>query len=688
MNYIFDGVKCAPGHALPFGASLTGDGGINFSINSKDAEACILELYKKDNGPAFANIRIPQEFKKGNNYSIIVYGLDPKMISYNYRFEGRYEPSEGLRFNPDWSLLDPYAKSVTGREEWHKDVSLPMRGKILTEEFRWDDNPLIDLSYNDLIIYEMHVRGFTNDPASKVKCKGTYNGIVEKISYLKDLGINCIELLPVFEFDDLEDNGSYNGEPLYNYWGYNTVSFFAPKAAYAKSNTPDGIAHEFKNMVQELHRNGIKIILDVVFNHTAEYNGKLGLTYNFRGIDNRSYYILDENGEYADYTACGNTFKCNDPMVAGFIVDCLRYWKDEYHVDGFRFDEGAILSRSATGEVMSNPLVLDMISKDPILADAILIAEAIDASGLYQVGCYPADSRWGEWNDKFSHCIRKFIKSDESAGPELIKRIKGSPDIYNETYTHFGVNYVTCHDGFTMNDLVSYNDRHNIENGWNNEDGIHENYSWNCGVEGESDDKEIESLRSKQVKNAFALLMLSRGVPMMLAGDEIRNGQKGNNNVFSQDSEISWINWKNEKAHKDVHDFFKEVIKLRQDHPVLRSTYKGTDKNSSDYPELSFHGTTPWELDENAPFLTFGFMYAETKADHNADEDCFIYCGVNAFWEDQTLGLPIVPEGFEWSLYVTSANRKYKKTDINDSITLEPRSLIILIAKKTRRSSK
>lgn len=690
MKYVIDGIKCAPGHAIPFGASLTVDGGINFSINSKDATACILELFNDDKGAAFANIRIPDEFKRGSNYSIILYGLNSKEISYNYRFEGENDPSKGLRFNPKWSLLDPYAKAITGREEWQKDISLPVRGKILTEDFEWDDDKTEarKLNFEDLIIYEMHVRGFTNDSASKVKCKGTYNGIVEMIPYLKDLGINCIELLPVFEFDDLEDNGSYEAKQLYNYWGYNTVSFFAPKAAYAESNDADGVVHEFKNMVQELHRNGISVILDVVFNHTAEYNGKLGLTYNFRGIDNRSFYILDENGEYVDYTACGNTFKCNDSVVTGYILDCLRYWVGEYHIDGFRFDEGAALTRSPEGVPMNNPPLLNAISNDPVLSNVWLIAEAIDASGLYLVGAYPADDRWGEWNDKFSHCIRKFIKSDENAGPELVTRIKGSPDLYNDNYRHHGVNYVTCHDGFTMNDLVSYNQRHNIENGWDNTDGIAENYSWNCGAEGETDNEDIENLRNRQVKNAFALLMLSRGTPMMLSGDEIRNSQKGNNNVFSTDSEISWINWKNKTTHKDVLDFYKKLIKLRNEHPVLRTALKSTDNNSNGYPELSFHGHKPWEIDINSPFLTFGFMYAETKNDHNAREDAFIYCGVNSYWEEQTLELPIIPQGMEWTVYAYSGDSKVSKKKVYGSVTLEPRSLMVLTAAKTRRKSK
>ncbi|MBR5740679.1 MAG: glycogen debranching enzyme, partial [Firmicutes bacterium] len=418
MYHNIDGIKCKKGHSLPFGASLTDDGGINFSINSRDAKACILELYE-DDGPAFATIPIPDEFKKGSNYAITVYGPDPKKISYTFRFDGKNDPAHGFMFNPRISLLDPYAKIISGREVWHGDIERPMRGRILTEEFPWNDDTKSDLDFKDLIIYELHVRGFTNDPYSMTKAKGTYKGVVDMIPHLKELGINCVELLPMFEFDDLEDNGSYEGEKLYNYWGYNTVAFFAPKVAYSAAGDPEGAVAEFKNMVQQLHKNGIRVILDVVFNHTAEYTPPLGVTYNFRGIDNRTYYILDKNGKDKDLTACGNTFKCNEPLVLGYILDCLRYWASEYHIDGFRFDEGAILSRSMTGEVMDNPPVLEAISTDPVLSSVWLIAEAIDAAGAYLVGSYPADPRWGEWNDKFSHCVRKFIKGEAGAGPDV-----------------------------------------------------------------------------------------------------------------------------------------------------------------------------------------------------------------------------------------------------------------------------
>ncbi|WP_035775446.1 glycogen debranching protein [Butyrivibrio sp. VCB2001] len=681
MYKTIDGIRCKRGNPLPFGVSLTNDGGINFSVNSRDATSCTLELYK-DSGKAFASIEIPGEFKSGSNYSITIYGLDPEKISYTYRFGGKFDESLGLRFDPSFCLLDPYAKIITGREIWQKDISKPLRGKILTQEFEWKDDALKELSFDDLLIYELHVRGFTMDCGSMIKNKGTYAGIVEMIPYLKELGINCIELLPTFEFDDLEYNGTFEGKTLYNYWGYNTVGFFAPKAAYAKGGAATKAVSEFKTMVQKLHQNDIRIILDVVFNHTAEYVPPLGDTYNFRGIDNRTYYILGENGEYKDFTACGNTFKCNDPIVIGFILDCLRYWKTEYHIDGFRFDEGAVLSRSVDGTPMEHPPVLEAISLDPILSSSYLIAEAIDASGLYQVGSYPAPGHWGEWNDKFSHCVRKFIKGDADAGPELIRRIKGSPDIFGGTCPHSPVNYVTCHDGFTMNDLVSYNERHNLENGWDNSDGIAENYSWNCGVEGPTDDPETEALRNRQVKNFFALLMLSRGTPMMLAGDEIRNSQQGNNNVFSRDGKISWINWENMEKHKDVLDFYKKMTALRNAHPIIRKEAPERSLKEGGYPDLSFHGTEPWSLDENAPFLTFGFMYCEPS------EDSFIYCGVNAFWERQSLRLPIIPEGLTWSVYAYTADEEEPGIGDGGYIDIESRSLIVLVAEPAERPKK
>ena len=655
---VIDGLRCCKGHPLPFGTSILASGGINFSINSADAEGCALQLYHRGEGKAFADILIPDEYRIGSNYSIIIYDLDPEDLEYTYRFFGKMDIGSGYRFDPDITLLDPYAKLISGRDVWgdESQADKPMRARVILEDFPWEGDRPLEIPFNDLVIYEMHVRGFTKDPSSKARYKGTFAGVVEMIPYLKELGVNCVELLPVFEYNELENKLSDpDGNRLYNFWGYSTACFFAPKSGYAVSG-PDGLASdEMKNMVKQLHRNGIEVILDVVFNHTAEQDEK-GPTINYRGIDNRTYYHLGENGEYLNYSGCGNTVNCNNVIVRHHILDCLRYWVTDYHVDGFRFDEAPILTRDQNGDPMKNPPLLESLAHDPILSGSVLIAEAWDAAGLYQVGSFPAPDKWAEWNGKFRDCVRHFIKGDGYAGPELIKRIAGSPDVYEGRAFHSSVNFVTCHDGFTLNDLVSYNEKHNLANGESGRDGIDNNISWNSGIEGPSDDEAVERLRSRQVKNAFALLMLSRGTPMMYSGDEFRNTQFGNNNVYCQDGPVSWINWEDLEKYSDVHEFFRKVIQLRNDHPVLRRRDYFTGQNSSAYPELSFHGERAWHLDMENPFLCFGFMYSEPAADYGTDKDCFIYCGINEHWEDHALELPVIPEGMTWRIVADSAD--------------------------------
>ena len=681
---LIDGVRCCHGHVLPFGASVLGNGGINFSVNSADAEGCELQLYHSGADEPFANIRFPDSYRIGSNYSIIVFGQNPEELEYTYRFFGKMEPEKGYRFDPETRLLDPYAKLISGREIWGKqsERKVPMRGKVLLEDFAWEGDRPLEIPFEDLVIYEMHVRGFTSDPACPAKRKGTFAGVVEMIPYFKELGVNCIELLPVFEFDELENPNMVDGERLYNFWGYSTVGFFAPKSAYACSGAYGMAADEMKNMVRQLHRNGIEVILDVVFNHTAE-EGSDGPTLNYRGIDNRTYYLLDEKGDYLNFSGCGNTVNCNNVIVRQHIVDCLRYWVSDYHVDGFRFDEAPILSRDVNGNPMQSPPLLEALAHDPILSRTKLIAEAWDAAGLYQVGSFPAPDKWAEWNGKFRDCVRHFIKSDAFAGPELIHRIQGSPDIYHDRRTHPTLNFVTCHDGFTLNDLVSYNEKHNYANCEDNRDGIDNNISWNCGAEGPTDDPEIEALRSRQVKNAFALLMLSRGTPMMFSGDEFRNSQGGNNNVYCQDGPVSWVNWANKERYADVYSFFKALIRLRREHPVLRRRDYCTGTNSSGYPELSFHGERAWQLNMWEPFLTFGFLYAEPKADFGTKEDCFLYCGVNAHWEGRRLELPRLPEGMRWYVYADSANASNGRHEVAERfIDLTPRSLMVLLGRQ------
>ncbi|MBR3537979.1 MAG: glycogen debranching enzyme, partial [Eubacterium sp.] len=567
-------------------------------------------------------------------------------------------------------------------QETYPGDSFSIRGCVAPNDYSWEGDKPLEIPMRDLVIYEAHVRGFTKDPSSGVNYKGTYSGLIKKIPYLKELGINCIELLPVFEFDELENTHTYEGKTLYNYWGYSTVNFYSPKEGYARSALNDLASEEFKYLIKKMHQAGIEVILDVVFNHTAEGN-ELGPTISFRGIDNRTYYLLSPEGEYLNYSGCGNTINCNNAVTRGFIRNCLRYWVAEYHIDGFRFDLAAILSRDTEGNPMVNPPLLESLAQDVILGKCKLIAEAWDAAGLYQVGRFPAWHRWAEWNGRYRDCLRGFLKSGAECGPELIQRIQGSPDLYSTRGSDASVNFITCHDGFTLCDLVSYNEKHNEANGEGNQDGSNDNISWNCGVEGETDDPEIISLRKRQIKNAAALLLLSRGVPMLLAGDEFMNTQYGNNNAYCQDNEISWLNWDNLTEHADIFAFFKKMIAFRHAHPVLRRNDYHMGQNLSGYPELSFHGTRPWDMDTESPFLCFGFLYAEPAAEFGTEQDTFIYCAVNAFWEEKEFGLPLIPQGKEWEIVAYTGDPEDRRAGerVPDKVVLMPRSLMVLVGR-------
>lgn len=678
-----NGVKYRCGHVQPFGASLVGGGGINFSIFSKDAESCELLLYHYGEKEPYVVIPFPEEFRIGNVFSMIVYGLEYDQMEYGYRFDGPYDPEKGYRFDKNKVLLDPYAKLISGRTVWGREPDweneFQHRGCVILEDFDWEGDKPLEIPMTDLIIYEMHVRSFTMHESSNVKFKGTYAGVIEKIPYLKKLGINCVELLPIFEFDEFENSRRNGEERLYNYWGYSTVGFYAPKSGYAASGPLGMAADELKNMIKQLHKNGIEVILDVVFNHTAEGN-EMGPYISYRGIDNKTYYLLTPDGSYYNFSGCGNAMNCNHAIVRNHILDCLRYWVSDYHVDGFRFDLASILSRDQDGTPMTSPPLLEELAHDPVLGRAKLIAEAWDAAGLYQVGNFPAWGRWAEWNGKFRDCVRRFVKSGAECGPEMIYRIQGSPDLYGNRSAEATINFITCHDGFTLNDMVSYNEKHNLANGENNCDGANDNNSWNCGEEGETKDREVNALRKRQIKNAFVLLMMSRGIPMMLAGDEFQNSQNGNNNAYCQDNEISWLNWNNEKKHKNTLAFFKKMIQFRKEHPVLRRRDFFVEKNSSGYPELSFHGEQAWKLDANSPFHVFGFMYAEPDAEYHTGRDCFLYCAVNTYWEERSLELPELPAGMKWYQTVYTAEEKLsgKEKAVDGKIVLMARSMMVL----------
>ena len=680
-----NGIHYRCGRVNPFGASIIGDGIINFSVFSKNAVSCELLLYNCGEKEPYAVIPFPEEFRIGNVFSITVFGLDYEKLEYGYRFDGKYSPSEGHLFNKENILLDPYARLVGGREDWGAvsppDEKYRYRGRVIPDDFKWEGDKQPEIPLKDLIIYEMHIRGFTRDASSGVKYKGTYAGLVEKIPYLQKLGINCIELLPIFEFDETENPRSFDGERLYNYWGYSTVSFYSPKAGYAASAHFGLAAEELKNMIKRLHKAGIEVILDVVFNHTAEGNED-GPCISFRGIDNKTYYLLTPEGYYYDFSGCGNTLNCNNAVVRNYILDCLRYWIADYHVDGFRFDLASILSRDSSGAPMSSPPLIETLAHDPVLGKAKLIAEAWDAGGLYQVGSFPAWGRWAEWNGKYRDCLRKFLKSGAECGPELITRIEGSADLYGTRSAEASINFITCHDGFTLYDLVSYNEKHNINNGEDGRDGCSSNDSWNCGAEGETDDPQINALRRRQIKNAVIILMLSRGVPMILSGDEFMNTQYGNNNAYCQDNRISWLNWEDLHTNRDVFELFCTMTSFRKAHPVLRRPDFFSGYNSSGYPELSFHGTEPWSLNRNSPFHTFAFMYAEPAADFGTEQDCFIYCAVNTYWEQRFMRLPIIPEGMVWTVLTYTGDDTLSGSTASDGISLMARSSAVLIGQR------
>ena len=675
------------GRVFPFGATVT-DGGVNFSIFSKEATGCTLLLYHHGCAEPFVEIPFPEEFRIGNVYTMMVFGINIETTEYGYRFDGRYEPEKGYRFDQTKVLLDPYAKSISGRSVWGREpdrkTEFQHRGQLIREDYDWEGDKPLEIPQRDLVIYEMHVRSFTQHSSSGVRYKGTFAGIIEKIPYLKELGVNCIELMPVFEFDEFEHAREVNGRKLVNYWGYSTVGFFAPKAGYAVS-APYGMeADELKNMIRQLHKNGIEVILDVVFNHTAEGNEN-GPYISFRGIDNRTYYLLTPEGYYHNFSGCGNTMNCNHPVVRNFVLDCLRYWVSAYHVDGFRFDLASIMSRDEDGTPMMDPPLLDLIAHDAVLGRSILIAEAWDAGGLYQVGTFPSWKRWSEWNGKYRDCVRRFIKGDAGCAPELYERIGGSEDLYRGRSANASVNFITCHDGFTLYDLVSYNEKHNEDNGEDNRDGTNDNDSWNCGAEGETRDPEINALRFRQMKNMLTILFTSRGIPMLLSGDEFANTQFGNNNAYCQDNEISWLNWNGRTRHPELFDYVRRLIAFRKAHPVLRRSRFDTGYNGTGYPELSFHGTKPWELDRSAPTLTFAYLYAEDHEKYNTEKDCFIYTAVNAHWEPHTFELPVIPAGMQWHLAFDSSgfSEEAGQEPVNrrqDAVELGARSSVVLVA--------
>ena len=654
-------------------------GGVNFTIHSNQATSCELLLYHRMEAEPYAVLKFPEHYRIGNVYSMIVFKLNIEEFEYAYRLDGPYEPQKGIIFDKTKTLLDPYAKAVTGQSVWGKKTvgDGQYKARVVRDDFDWENckQPLTPME--DLIIYEMHVRGFTKDTSSKVEFPGTFAGIREKIPYLKELGITAVELMPIFEFDELKDKREVDGNTLLDYWGYNTVSFFAPNTSYCAGVEYNREGNELKNLIKDLNENGIEVFLDVVFNHTAERNEN-GPFFSFKGIDNNIYYLLTPEGYYYNFSGCGNTLNCNHPIVQHMILECLRYWVITYRVDGFRFDLASILGRNEDGSPMSKPPLLQSLAFDPILGKVKLIAEAWDAGGLYQVGTFPSWNRWIEWNGRYRDDMRSFLKGDYGKAQCAANRIVGSPDIYCPTYrgNHASVNFITCHDGFTLYDLYSYNEKHNEKNGWNNTDGSDDNRSWNCGVEGETNDPEIMKLRNRLMKNACAVLMCSRGVPMFLAGDEFGNTQFGNNNAYCQDNITSWLDWNLLEKNKDIFNFFKYMIQLRREYKILRTS---TETSTLGFPDVSIHGIKPWDGDFENNNHYVGVMYAGKEG--NREEGDVLYLGVNTYWEEQHITLPKLPENRYWEVIVDTYQEDSilkKKTRIDGNMQIGPRSVKIL----------
>lgn len=655
------GFQVRYGHPIPFGATPMPEG-VNFSIFSAHATGCVLVLLKRGRDEVAAEIPFPEEFRLGEVWAMAVLGIDAADYEYGYRFDGPHDPRDGFRFNPEDILLDPYCREIGGDGIWKgsRHALMPFRGRIPNEPFSWEQARPVHRAESELVIYEMHVRGFTAHESAGVDQPGTYEALRKKIPYLKELGVNCVELMPVFEFDELENTRTnpLTGEELCNYWGYSTLGFFAPKASYAASGAQGRQVAEFKAMIHDLHEAGIEVVLDVVFNHTAE-GGEGGRALSFRGIDNPVYYILEEDGKYSNYSGCGNTVNCNHPVVRDFVVDCLRYWAAEFHIDGFRFDLASVLGRDSTGAPMTNPPLLERLAHDPVLAHCDLIAEAWDAGGLYQVGSFPAYGRWMEWNGKFRDAARRFLKGDSGVTAEMVQRIMGSPDLYAPTgrKPHASINFLTCHDGFTLRDLFSYNEKHNLANGENNRDGANDNHSWNCGVEGETDDPEINALRLRLQKNAITLLFVSQGVPMLWMGDEVGRTQLGNNNTYCQDEEWNWLDWGLMDKNADLFRFTRMMIAFRKTHSALAQSefLHGRDMIGSGYPDISWHGVEAWKPDWSAPSRTLAFMLCGKHAAAAGRAFRFIYCAFNMYHKPLEFQLPRLPRNMSWSRVVDTA---------------------------------
>ncbi|MFM8330522.1 MAG: glycogen debranching protein GlgX [Candidatus Methylumidiphilus sp.] len=648
MSFISADFSFERGHPLPLGATVA-RGGINFAIFSRHASAVTLVLFQPGEAEEMAEFPFDRQCNRtGNIWHAFIAGLDPG-IEYAYRIDGPKSPPH--RYDPAILLADPYAIALNGCHIWGErggDHHTVRRALLVTHEYDWGNDQPINRPLAESVIYELHVRGFTRHDSAQVGHPGTFRGIIEKIPYLKQLGVTAVELLPVTEFDELESNrvNPADNTPLHNFWGYHPLSYFALQSGYAADPAPGAEVAEFKDMVKALHAAGIEVILDVVYNHSGEGDHR-GPVYSLKGIDNSVYYMLLADGSYMNFSGCGNTVNCNHPFVRNFILDSLRYWVMDMHVDGFRFDLASILGRDQAGHVLANPPLLEQIAGDPILANTKLIAEAWDAAGLYQVGSFPNWGRWAEWNGRFRDDIRSFVRGESGKVGSLATRLAGSADLYQHgREPSHGINFITSHDGFTLRDLVSYDHKHNLANGEDNRDGDNNNLSWNCGAEGPTENPEILALRERQVRNFAVLLLFSRGVPMILAGDEFGRSQQGNNNAYCQDNAISWLDWGQQAQNASLTRFFRLLIAFRKGHGLL--LHDSFALQDSHGPRIVWHGVKLGQPDWGPESRSLAMHLSGTTAQGRADDILLI---ANAHWEAHDFELPKL-DGRRWHCFV------------------------------------
>lgn len=637
--------KTTEGSPLPLGVYDHGVG-VNFALYSKHSESATLCIFTYGKNELIEEFRLdPSANKTGDIWHILLHGL-PRDVCYGWKVKQKGKAAKILK-EQEILVLDPYAKAVSTPSQWGGSSSYNPLGLLHFENhFDWEGDKHLKIPREELVIYEMHVRGFTNHPSSKVKHPGTFLGVIEKIPYLLELGVNAVELLPVQEFNECEYQrfNPLNGERLYNYWGYSTVNFFSPCNRFASGDGYCLAEKEFKTMVKELHKHGIEVILDIVFNHTAEGNEK-GPVLSFKGVDLAVYYHLDPKLHFQNYSGCGNSMNCNHPMMREFVLECLNFWAREMHVDGFRFDLAAIFSRGTHGEVLESAPLIEAISENPLLSDLKLIAEPWDSAGLYRLGMfYPEEDRWSEWNDKYRDTIKRFIKGDKGVNQEFASRVSGSQDIFYQRSPLASINYITSHDGLSLRDLVSYNQKHNTPNGENDLDGNPSTNSWNCGIEGETKDKAIKILRQRQMRNLHLALLISQGIPMLHMGDETAHTRDGNNNAWCQDNSLNWFDWDTLEKN-EFFRFTKELIHFRKRHPVFK---KGTFLTAED---IDWHSKEPFKpkWQEDTQFLAFT-LKDNIKSEH-------LYIAFNVSPHDAVTHLPPLDHGFRWYLIVNTAGK-------------------------------